>query len=76
MEAASRREGLRIFISYRREEASGHAGRLSDRLAERFRPDSVFMDIDRIRPGSDFADVIDDARGSEQSRCRMPTGSR
>lgn len=51
----------RIFVSYRREDSSGHAGRLYDRLVERFGNDRVFMDIDAIRPGTDFAEMIDAA---------------
>jgi hypothetical protein len=49
---------MRVFISYRREDASGHAGRLYDSLARRFGPDNVFMDVDTIGLGSAFADVI------------------
>ena len=42
----------RVFISYRRQEASGLAGRLYDRLAARFGEDQVFMDVDTIALGS------------------------
>jgi len=31
-----------IFISYRREDSAGHAGRLFDRIRERFGDESVF----------------------------------
>src|SRR6266511_3927113 len=55
---------LRIFLNYRRDETSGHAGRLFDVLAARFGNDHVFMDIDRIEPGLDFADVISEAVAS------------
>ena len=51
------------FISYRRDDASGHAGRLFDRLAQRFGPDSVFMDVTDIAPGEDFTRVIEDSVG-------------
>jgi hypothetical protein len=51
----------RIFISYRRDDASGHAGRLYDDLTERFGEDRVFMDIDTIEPGVDFGDSIEQA---------------
>jgi len=37
-----------VFISYRRQESSGLAGRLYDRLADRFGEDQVFMDVDSI----------------------------
>jgi hypothetical protein len=50
----------RIFINYRREDASGHAGRLYDALAGRFGRDSVFMDVDTLRPGENFVNVLDD----------------
>jgi hypothetical protein len=44
-----------VFISYRRQESSGLAGRLYDRLADRFGDDQVFMDVDTIALGVDFA---------------------
>jgi predicted ATPase len=50
-----------VFISYRRQEASGLAGRLYDRLAARFGDDQVFMDVDTIALGVDFAEVITQA---------------
>ena len=49
----------RIFISYRRDDASGTAGRLYDRLAARLGTDRVFMDVDSISPGYDFAKAIE-----------------
>jgi hypothetical protein len=51
----------RIFISYRREDSAGHTGRLHDDLAEALGPDQVFMDIDRLHPGVDWVEVIDEA---------------
>jgi TIR domain len=51
----------RVFISYRRQEASGLAGRLYDRLAARFGEDQVFMDVDTITLGVDFAEAITQA---------------
>ena len=53
-----------IFISYRRDDTSGHAGRLYDRLSARFGAERIFMDIDTIKPGVDFVTVIDDAVAS------------
>jgi tetratricopeptide (TPR) repeat protein len=53
-----------IFICYRREDTSGHAGRLFDRLVSHFGKDTVFMDIDTIEPGEDFVSVIENAVGS------------
>jgi TIR domain len=37
------------------------AGRLYDRLADRFGEDRVFMDMDKIEPGVDFAEEISQA---------------
>jgi hypothetical protein len=54
----------RIFISYRRDDSAGYAGRLYDRLAAHFEPENVFMDIDAIEPGLDFVEVIEQAVGS------------
>jgi len=48
-----------IFISYRREDAEGQAGRLFDDLVERFGSDSVFMDVVGLEPGRDFRRAID-----------------
>lgn len=53
-----------IFISYRRDDSSGHAGRLFDGLSARFGEEQVFMDIDQIEPGEDFVQVIESAVGS------------
>jgi hypothetical protein len=47
-----------VFISYRRQDAPDLAGRLYDRLEERFGADRVFMDVDSIEPGLDFRAVI------------------
>lgn len=50
-----------IFISYRREESEGYAGRLRDRLVQEFGQEHVFMDVDTIEPGVDFIDVVEKA---------------
>src|ERR1700760_4776146 len=47
-----------IFVSYRRQESSHLAGRLYDRIADKFGEDQVFMDVDTIEPGVDFAEEI------------------
>jgi hypothetical protein len=49
-----------IFISYRREDSGGHAGRLCDRLTARFGHARVFMDLQDIAPGQNFAQSIDE----------------
>lgn len=55
---------LRIFVNYRREETSGHAGRLYDDLVERFGEGQVFMDVDTIQPGADFTEAVQEAVGA------------
>ena len=54
----------RIFISYRRADTPHVAGRLFDRLATRFGAGHVFMDVDSIEPGLDFAETIEAAVGA------------
>lgn len=48
----------RIFISYRRDDAAGEAGRLADHLLRRFGADRLFLDIETIEPGTDFVQVL------------------
>jgi hypothetical protein len=50
-----------IFLSYRRADTAGHAGRLSAALQRRFGPGTVFQDIEAIAPGADFAQAIEAA---------------
>ncbi|HEY5848296.1 MAG TPA: FxSxx-COOH system tetratricopeptide repeat protein [Microlunatus sp.] len=53
-----------IFISYRRDDTRHLAGRIYDRLAERFGSANIFMDVDSIEPGIDFPTAIADAVAS------------
>ena len=49
----------KIFISYRRGDDAGHAGRMFDQLIRTFEPQQVFMDVEgSIRPGEDFVEII------------------
>ena len=48
-------------MSYRRQDSSHLPGRLYDRLADRFGEGQVFMDVDAIEPGVDFAEEINRA---------------
>jgi hypothetical protein len=48
----------RTFISYRRKESSHLAGRIYDRLVGRFGEGQVFMDVDTLELGVDFAEEI------------------
>jgi hypothetical protein len=53
-----------IFLSYRREDTEGQAGRLYDDLVAVVGPDSVFMDVAAIQPGRDFRKSIDQSLNS------------
>jgi len=48
----------RIFISYRRDDSAGHAGRVFDRLRTDFGQDVLFMDVDAIPLGANFVRVL------------------
>jgi len=50
--------GGAIFVNYRRDDSPGTAGRLRDRLADAFGPDSLFIDVDSIPAGVDFVDHL------------------
>ena len=47
-----------IFLSYRRHDSAGWAGRLYEHLVREWGPDRVFIDIDAIAPGDDFREAI------------------
>jgi hypothetical protein len=49
----------RIFVSYRREDSAGHAGRLYDHLCAYFGAERIFMDVETIDPGVDFAQMLE-----------------
>ena len=53
----------KIFVCYRREDSAGHAGRLYDRLNQRF-AGRVFMDVASIGVGTRWAEVIEETLGS------------
>ena len=53
-----------IFVNYRREDTAQAAGRLADRLRERFGSERVFIDVESIGLGLEFAEVITKAVGS------------
>lgn len=52
---------MRVFLSYRRVDAGGYAGRLTDALLQRLGPRSVFQDVTAISPGQDYTVAIDRA---------------
>lgn len=53
-----------IFISYRREDSAGWTGRLAEHLRNKFGIESIFMDLDTIQPGADFAEALRSAVSS------------
>lgn len=62
---AFRRKGAKqsqpsVFISYRRADSEGQAGRLYDALAQTFGKSQVFRDVYNIGAGEDFEEVIRD----------------
>ncbi len=75
-----------IFISYRRDDTGGHAGRLAEALTARFGPTRVFMDIDSIAVGVDFeqatqqwmagCDLVLVLVGPRWLSARLPDGTR
>ena len=58
MPRAARSPG--VFLSYRRSDTEGYAGRLFEGLVARFGRERVFFDVARIAPGQNFHAVIDD----------------
>ena len=52
-----------IFISYRREDSAESAHALYRELAARFGADNVFIDVETIGPGDDFAATIEEKVG-------------
>lgn len=52
-----------VFISYRRDDSAAEARRLGEALGARFGAEAVFIDVEDIRPGDDFAEAIDEKVG-------------
>jgi len=47
-----------VFLSYRRSDVGGYAGRLLDALVQRLGATHVFQDVSTIAPGQDFSAAI------------------
>jgi hypothetical protein len=47
------------FISYRRDDAAGYAGRLHEALERRLGGELIFRDVDTLEPGHDFVEAIE-----------------
>jgi TIR domain len=56
----------RVFINYRRSDASVHANLLYDWIRERYGEGRVFKDVDSIAPGLDFVEAIEHAIDSSE----------
>ena len=48
----------KVFISYRRDDSAGYAGRVRDRLERELGRELLFMDVDAIPLGTNFAKVL------------------
>jgi TIR domain-containing protein len=48
----------KVFISYRRGDSAGYAGRVRDRLERELGRDLLFMDVDAIPLGTNFSKVL------------------
>jgi hypothetical protein len=53
-----------VFLSYRRDDAGPYARSLQLQLSQRIPGARIFMDLDSIEPGLDFAEVIEEAVNS------------
>lgn len=49
-----------IFVSYRREDSAAYAGRICDHLELVFGADQIFLDVEDLRPGQNFAQALDE----------------
>ena len=52
---------MRVFLSYRRDDTGGRAGRLFDALATRYGHDAVFQDVNTVEPGVNFVRQVEAA---------------
>jgi hypothetical protein len=57
-QAYNHRDVAGVFLSYRRTDAGGWAGRLRDHLVLRYGEDRVWQDVDNLTAGSDYLPQI------------------
>jgi hypothetical protein len=57
----------KVFLSYRRDDSGGYAGRLEDRLVRDFGSEILFMDVDNIPMGKNFVKVL----RAEVAKCEV-----
>lgn len=48
----------KIFLSYRREDTAGYAGRIAERLGQVFGKENIFQDLEDIDPGDNYVKKI------------------
>jgi TIR domain len=53
-----------VFISYRREDSSGVAGRISDRLRKRLGPKNIFFDREDLKAGREWREELAERVGA------------
>ena len=58
---------MRVFLSYRRSDTGGRAGRLYDGLTTRLGERNVFQDAGSIMPGVDFERAVEAALGASDA---------
>ena len=66
---------MNVFISYRRDDTQDLAGRLADRIRAVPQVQRVFIDVEEIEPGADFASKIREAL-ADSSVCILLIGPR
>jgi hypothetical protein len=64
--AGTAKKANSIFVSYRRGDTAGYAGRLADDLDEHYGKNIVFHDIASIAPGTDFVEATQRAIDSSE----------
>jgi TIR domain/CobQ/CobB/MinD/ParA nucleotide binding domain len=52
--------GQYVYLSYRRADA-GYAGRIYEELVQALGPERIVIDVDKLTPGVDFVEAIEDA---------------
>ena len=58
---------MKLFVSYRRDDTGGRAGRLVDALVARFGARNVFQDVNAVAPGYDFRAQVEAAIASSDA---------
>ena len=54
----------KIFVNYRRDDSAAHALNIAQYLERKFGSRNVFIDVDRMRAGQKFADILEERLSS------------